>query len=40
MIHFKECKLSNIDSLVEPVELKFWDDMNISFLFRKITVYF
>ena len=40
MKHLKESSLSDIDSLVQPVELKFWDDININFLFGKITVYF
>ena len=40
MTLFKECRLSFTVSLVQPVELTFWDDMNISILFDYITIYF
>ena len=40
MILFEDRRLSFAVSLVQPVELKFWDDMNISTLFGTITVYF
>ena len=34
-----ESRQSCTEKLVEPAELKFWDDMNISILFGYITVY-
>ena len=40
MVLFKKHKLSFTKSLVQPVELKILDDMTISILFGKITVYF
>ena len=40
MVLFEEHGLSLTVSLVQPVELTFWDDMNIRIFFDKVTVYF
>ena len=40
MVLFKEHRLHFTERLVQPVELKFWDDMNISILFSNITVFY
>ena len=40
MVLFEEQRSSFTVSLVQPVEFTFWDYMNFSILFDKITVYF
>ena len=40
MIPFEEWRLCFTVNLVQPVESTFWDDMNISILFDKITLNF
>ena len=40
VVLFKEHRLSVTESLAQSVELKFVDDMNISFFFDKITIDF
>ena len=40
LVFFEKHRLSLTESLVQSVELEFWDDMKISILFGKIAVYF